>query len=177
MKTTRTAQGTMLMDGGGGGGAGSLFVGGKGRQQLEVPLVLDQPLGLHAVAVGGRRQVLLLAQLAVLGAGVGGRGRRALQGLDVLPGVAAGDVVPPPADVLAGLEHAAGARVGDEVVRVGQVRQVGDGEVVAGQERGLLQALLVDVQQLLQVLLPLLEQLQHLLLLLRAHLGLARRRL
>jgi hypothetical protein len=116
--------------------------------------------------VPGERPLLLAvvpALLPVISLGW----RRALQALDVLPRVAVGDVVPPLANVLARLEQAAGARVGGEAVGVGQVRQVGDGEVVAGEVLGLLQTLLVDVQQLLQVLLPLLEQLQHLLLLLR----------
>jgi hypothetical protein len=73
--------------------------------------------------------------------------RRVLQVLDLLPRPAAGDGVPPPADVLAR------PRVGSEAVGVGQVRQVGDGEeLVAGQVLRLPQPLLVDVQQRLQLL-------------------------
>ncbi|WVZ55357.1 LOW QUALITY PROTEIN: hypothetical protein U9M48_006029 [Paspalum notatum var. saurae] len=120
------------------------FLGAGGRDDDGLVVVLlDLLVVLLGVVVGGLQVVLVLLLLAAV-LGVGVVGRRALQGLDVLPGFAAGDFMPPPADVLAGLEHAAGARVGDEAVGVGQVRQVGDGEVVAGQVLGLLQALLMS---------------------------------
>jgi hypothetical protein len=76
----------------------------------------------------------------------------------LLPRVSARNLVPPPTHILSGSEELAPVSGAHQVVRVGQVRKIGQREFIAGQELGLPQPLLVHVQHLGQLLLVQLDR-------------------
>jgi len=79
-----------------------------------------------------------------------------LQVNDFLPGVAGGDLVPPPGDVGRGEERSS-VGGGDQVVGVGKMGKIGEREVIPGQETALCEPLVVHIKHFGKLLFALLD--------------------